>query len=154
MRTPARLALLAGFAVALAGCGTGGTEPPDEAPSSPVEEPAPSTTPEPETLTLTGAVAVSGAHAIVGDGVCMAWGDYTDFNADPLQVVIKDATGTIVATVDAGTAEALDTGCIRWFTVEVPTGGNFFTASVGEWGSAAYAEADLATTNVALVVDG
>lgn len=45
-------------------------------------------------------------------------------------------------------------GCVRWFTVEVPAGGGFFTAAAGQWSSATYTEADLATTNVVVTVDG
>jgi len=43
---------------------------------------------------------------------------------------------------------------VRWFTVEVPAGGGFFTAAAGQWSSATYTEADLATTNVVVTVDG
>gem|GEM_PF-6074215 len=100
-------------------------------------------------------VAISPAHAIADESAdeCLAWGDYTAFNAEDLQVVVSDATGTTVGVADAEPAEYFQDGCVRPFVVSVPAGGEYYTATVGDWSSDTYSEAELATTNLVVAAD-
>lgn len=143
------LVLLATSAVACSGAASD-----DEPSKSPSPVASVTAEPETETLSIQGSLAVSPAHAVVGDGVCMAWGDYTDFNLDAPQVVITDATGTTVGVGEVGAVEAFQDGCLRWFEIDVPAGGSFYTATVGPWSSRAYPEADLDSTSMVILVDG
>lgn len=142
--------LVALAVAALAGCAESG--------DATAELSTPSATPSPtvDNLEISGVVAVSPTHAIADDatGTCMAWGEFTDFNGERLQVVVADSSGATVAIADADPAEVFQDGCIRAFTATVPAGGEFYSATVGDWASETYAEADLATTTLAVVIDG
>jgi len=135
------------------GCSGSGEAPaPSASTGTPEAEPSP--TSEPETLRIYGAVGVSSAHAIVDAETCMAWGDFTALNSDPVQVVIEDASGTVVGVVDAGPLEPFAEGCVRRFDVDIPAGGEFYSATFGDWTSAVYQEAELDTVTMALILDG
>jgi len=141
------------LAASTAGCGAGAVDEPGVTGESPTSVASADPEPSVETLSLQGGLAVAPAHAIAGDDVCMAWGDYTDFNADGQQVVIEDAAGATVGVGEVGAAETFREGCVRWFEVEVPAGGDFYTATVGEWSSEAYPEADLGSVSIVILMD-
>ncbi|MCV2395919.1 hypothetical protein OEB99_16510 [Actinotalea sp. M2MS4P-6] len=152
-----RAALVPLLALLLAGCASGSSG--DEA--SPAESTTAQAEPSETTYTATAApvtasavIAISPAHAIADGDLCMAWGDYTDFNDDQVQGQVLDATGTTVGVGYFSDPVEISDGCVRSFTVDVPAGGGFYTLKVGERTSDAVAEADLASDNLLIVFDG
>lgn len=56
------------------------------------------------------------------------------------QVLITNASGEIVATTEMRDLGGPVTGCLWMFTVDVPAGGRFYTATMGDWSSDAIPE--------------
>ncbi len=81
----------------------------------------------------------------------MASGKYVSFTREVTQVVIKNAAEATVGIADLGDPQAMDGGCVRWFTASV-TASDFYTASVGTWKSKAYAANDLASKNLVIAL--
>lgn len=135
----------------VAGCGSqSGDEPPEDDTESSESEPTPSPTPRPEEISVVGAVAL-GPGAVIqglnGEGTCSAHSEYTDIKGG-VQVTILDATGAVVALTELDEGVPVEAGCAWWFTVDVPAGGQFYSAQVLEWQSDQVAEADLATATL------
>jgi hypothetical protein len=143
MNRPTAVGGAAGLALLLTACAD--PTPPQllETPDA-VESAPPLPSPTPEVLTISGALAVAPAYAITSpeSDTCLAMNPYVDFRSAG-QVTIADADGTTVGLSDLMEPVSLEGGCVRWFTAEVPAGGGFYTAAVGDWTSETYVESAL-----------
>lgn len=131
------------------------TAPPPE--SSPPES-SDSAPEAPDTIHVTGALALGGGaviHDLPEEGQCTAHSEYTDIKPGE-QVLIHNAAGDVVAATELGDGSRFQDSedCVWAFDVDVPAGGGFYSASVLEWESDVIAEADLATTIVAILPAG
>lgn len=139
----------------VAACDSTPSEPSEEAtPDTAATSAAPSPTASAADVVVVGALAVEPAHVMARqDGGCMAFKpDYLGFNEEA-QVTVTDSSGDIVGVGELDAAEWFsEDACARWFEVVVPPGGGFYTASVGDWTSDAYAESDLAESTVSIVL--
>lgn len=141
-----------GSSLLLAGCAASTPGPADVPVRSSVAETSASSSAAVPDITVQAVLAVSPAHSITDEDVCLTWGGYAGFDGE-IQGLILDASGTIVATGQFGDVAAVAGGCVRTFAAKVPADGSFYTLQVGDRKSDAVAEADLATTNLIVVLD-
>lgn len=146
--------VLAALALLLAGCADG--ESGEQATTPAASEPASTRsaaheetqTPEPETLTAFWHVELPpDASLVTADGGCSPFTMHkvTDDRLRSLdtgdQVRIEDAAGAVVAIGELSRKPNNAGGCTWGFMVEdVPAGGQFYTAVIGDWESAVLAE--------------
>lgn len=143
--------------IALSAC-SATTEPsasskPSAVPSNtPTEEAVAEISPA-EELSVYAKLGISVSNAIIGDDTCLPAGEYTAFDEDNLQGVVKDAAGVTVGIGTFGDIEVQEGGCARTFLIDVPAGSGFYTLEVGDWTSDTYAEADIKRTGMTIVAD-
>lgn len=132
--------------LAVAGCSSVGAQ---------EKPPEPMTRAPAETMEIVGAVLLEPRNAVfdVGsEGECASFVPYLEIE-EGLQVTIADASGDVVGVAELGAGyvpEGSDV-CAFQFGVTVPTGGEFYSATVLDWTSETMAEADLPGT--ALVIE-
>lgn len=136
-----------------AGCAAGESdgEQPEATPSATLAT-------EPAEIALSGAIALGGGtviHGVPAEGNCRAFGEYSDVKGGG-QAQILDAAGTVVAVtgIEEGIRYEDTDECVWYFDVDVPAGGGFYSARYADWESVKVAEADLATTLVAILPAG
>lgn len=70
-------------------------------------------------------------------GTCTTSGGYADIKTGA-QVVVKDATGNVVATTTLGPGTGVGGTCTFPFRIEVPSGSDFYGVELGRRGSVQY----------------
>lgn len=152
-----RAVAAAAVALLLAACSNGGTD--QEGPAAPAtSEPATAAatpevteTPGPDALSAFWHVETPPQDTLVSaDGGCTPFTGHnvTDDRLRSLrdgdQVRIEDAAGSVVAIGELYRRTNDADGCAWGFLIEdVPAGGTFYTATIGDWESAVLAEDDV-----------